>query len=527
MVAATPTPPAGAPNVLLVVLDDVGFAQLGCFGSDIDTPVLDGLAAGGLRYTNFHTTALCSPTRACLLTGRNHHSNGMGRVIELATGFPGYNGAHPARERLPPRDARAARLRRLRGRQVAPDARGRVPPRGAARDAGRSAAASSASTASSAARRTSSRRRWSHDNHQIAAAAARSRRATTSPRTWSITPSSSSRDLRAVDDRQAVLPLLLHRRLPLAAPGAGGVDRALPRPLRPRLGRVARGDARAPDRGGRAAARAPSCRRDPSGCRPWDSLSADERRRLRALHGGVRRLPRRTPTTRSAACSRSSTRPATSTTRWSSCCPTTAPAPRAGRSARSTTLRPWNMAPRTARRGARAHRRDRRPALPQQLPVGLDRRRQHAVPALEARGARGRRRRSADRPLAARHRARAARCAASTCTPSTSLPTVLDGDRRRRAGGDRRRRAAADRGHELRLHVRRRRARRARHDTQYYEMFGCRALYHRGWKAVTYRPIQDPRLDFDATTWELYDVGADPSRVPRPRRRRSPRSCAS
>ncbi|MEX2159404.1 MAG: arylsulfatase [Dehalococcoidia bacterium] len=82
--------PAGAPNVLIVVLDDVGFAQLGCFGSDIETPVLDGLAAHGLRYTNFHTTALCSPTRACVLTGRNHHSAGMGRVADLPTGFPGY-----------------------------------------------------------------------------------------------------------------------------------------------------------------------------------------------------------------------------------------------------------------------------------------------------------------------------------------------------------------------------------------------------------------------------------------------------
>jgi arylsulfatase len=88
-------PPAGTPNVVLVVLDDVGFAQLGCFGSDIATPVLDGLAANGLRYRNFHTTALCSPTRACLLTGRNHHSNGMGRIIELATGFPGYNAQIP------------------------------------------------------------------------------------------------------------------------------------------------------------------------------------------------------------------------------------------------------------------------------------------------------------------------------------------------------------------------------------------------------------------------------------------------
>ena len=75
----------------MVVLDDVGFAQLGCYGSDIETPVMDRLAANGLRYTNFHTTALCSPTRSCLLTGRNHHRNGMGRVIELAMGFPGYD----------------------------------------------------------------------------------------------------------------------------------------------------------------------------------------------------------------------------------------------------------------------------------------------------------------------------------------------------------------------------------------------------------------------------------------------------
>ncbi|MBW3663856.1 MAG: arylsulfatase [Actinobacteria bacterium] len=92
---ARPSPPQDAPNVVVVLLDDVGFSQLGCFGSDIDTPVMDGLAANGLRYTNFHTTALCSPTRAALLTGRNHHRNGMGRIIELATGFPGYTAMIP------------------------------------------------------------------------------------------------------------------------------------------------------------------------------------------------------------------------------------------------------------------------------------------------------------------------------------------------------------------------------------------------------------------------------------------------
>ncbi len=90
-----PRPPAGAPNVLIVLLDDVGFAQVGCFGSDIDTPHLDRLAAGGLRYSSFHTTALCSPTRACVLTGRNHHAVGMGRIVDLAMGFPGYDARIP------------------------------------------------------------------------------------------------------------------------------------------------------------------------------------------------------------------------------------------------------------------------------------------------------------------------------------------------------------------------------------------------------------------------------------------------
>ncbi|MHB1518687.1 MAG: arylsulfatase [Acidimicrobiales bacterium] len=90
-----PIPPDGAPNVVLVVLDDVGYGQLGCYGSDIDTPVIDRLAERGVRLANFHTTALCSPTRACLLTGRNHHRNGMGRVADLAIGYPGYWGSPP------------------------------------------------------------------------------------------------------------------------------------------------------------------------------------------------------------------------------------------------------------------------------------------------------------------------------------------------------------------------------------------------------------------------------------------------
>jgi hypothetical protein len=83
------TPPEGAPNVLLVLLDDVGFGQASTFGGPVNTPTLQKLADEGLRYNRFHTTALCSPTRAALLSGRNHHSVHTGVITEMATGFPG------------------------------------------------------------------------------------------------------------------------------------------------------------------------------------------------------------------------------------------------------------------------------------------------------------------------------------------------------------------------------------------------------------------------------------------------------
>ena len=166
--------------------------------------------------------------------------NGMGRVTDLATGFPGYDGRIPTANGVPARDARAARVRGLRGRQVAPHARGRDAPRRAARD------------------------RWPlgrgferfygffggethqfvpalvHDNHRVDAAALGRRRLPPHRGPRRPRRSSSSRDLRARRRRQAVLPLLRHRRVPLAAPGAAGVDRALPRPVRRGVGRVAR-----------------------------------------------------------------------------------------------------------------------------------------------------------------------------------------------------------------------------------------------------------------------------------------------
>jgi arylsulfatase A-like enzyme len=85
-------PPAGAPNILVVLFDDVGFSDFGCYGSPIRTPTIDRIAAGGLRYSGFHTTAMCSTTRAALLTGRNHHSVGVGCLANFDSGYPGYRG---------------------------------------------------------------------------------------------------------------------------------------------------------------------------------------------------------------------------------------------------------------------------------------------------------------------------------------------------------------------------------------------------------------------------------------------------
>jgi len=87
--------PEGAPNILLIMTDDVGFSASSTFGGPVPTPTMDRLAKAGLRYTQFHTTALCSPTRAALLTGRNHHTDATGAIMELATGYPGYNSLMP------------------------------------------------------------------------------------------------------------------------------------------------------------------------------------------------------------------------------------------------------------------------------------------------------------------------------------------------------------------------------------------------------------------------------------------------
>lgn len=110
---ATDRAPENAPNIVLIMLDDVGFGTFGTFGGPIPTPGLDRVSQRGLRYNQFHTTALCSPTRASLLTGRNHHSVHMGGITEIANSFPGYDSA------IPPESATVAQVLRMSGYSTA------------------------------------------------------------------------------------------------------------------------------------------------------------------------------------------------------------------------------------------------------------------------------------------------------------------------------------------------------------------------------------------------------------------------
>ena len=333
---AWPTPPRapeGAPNVVIFVLDDVGFGQLSCFGGLVETPVLDRFADNGLRYTNMHTTALCSPSRGAILTGRNHHSLGLATISETSTGYPGYNAILPfdkgmLSEMLLPHGYNTFLVGKWHlsppehetaGRAVRPLAAGprvravlRLPRRRHQPVVPRAGLRQPLGRAAGAARgRLPPERRPGRPGDRVHPGRPRQRAG------------------------QAVLPALLHRRRPRAAPRR---RRSGPTSTRasstPAGTSTARWSTSASSRW--ASSRpAPSCPRTtptsrvghaargcPEGLRPDDGGL----RRVRQLH-----RPRVRPGGQT-----SSRRSASSTTRCSCSSPTTAPAPRADRSGRST-----------------------------------------------------------------------------------------------------------------------------------------------------------------------------------------------
>ena len=186
----TPTKaPEGAPNVLIVLYDDTGLAAWSPFGGRINMPTLQKLADNGLMYSQWHTTALCSPTRSTFLTGRNHHLNGMACITEGAERLSRRERPHPGRVRHDRAGPPGQRLEHVLAGQEPQRARGRTSPRARAASSGRCRRASIASTASSAARPTSGTPTSSRTTGS-STSRTRRRRATTSPR---ISPTRRSR----------------------------------------------------------------------------------------------------------------------------------------------------------------------------------------------------------------------------------------------------------------------------------------------------------------------------------------------
>ncbi len=474
-----------------IVLDDVGFAQLGCFGSDLDTPTFDRLAA----------------TRAALPQLPHDRAVLADALVPAAPGATTTRTAWAAS----PISRRASRATTRASRR-----RTRSSPRCSCRTATRRGRSASGTSRPRTKRTSRARRdRWPlgrgferfygffggethqfapalvHDNHFVDAPRAGDRRLP--PHRGPRRPRDRVRPRPAPRRRgQAVLPL------PRARARATRRTRRRPSGSRATAAASTTGwdvwreqHARAPARDGLAAARTRSCRSVPTGCRRGTAL---RRRDARCTRASWRRSPGFLSHTdhhvgRLLDALARDRRPRQHAGHARA--PTTARAAKAALPDSINDDRLWNCAPRTVEEALRAHRRDRRPALPQQLPVGLDGRRQHAVPPLEARGARRRRRRPADRPLAAGHRRRrAGRSARSTCTRSTSCRPILDV-----LGVDPP--APLDGVSFAPTFARRRRA-ATQHTVQYYEMFGCRALYHDGWKAVDVPP--DPVRTSPAST---------------------------
>ena len=422
----------GAPNVLIVVLDDTGFGQLGCYGSPIETPTFDALAADGLRFNNMHTTALCSPSRACIVTGRNHHSNGMACITEFATGYPGYNGIMPFENGM------LSEMLLQHGYSTFMVGKWHLTP-------------SNQETAAGPYDRWPLGRgfqrfygflggdtsQWYpelvYDNHPVEP-----------PRTpeegYHLTEDLVDKSIEFITDLRQIdpdKPFYLHLCF-----GATHAPHHVPKewadryagPVRRRLGRLSREGVRAPEGAGHHRGRRRAVAPRPGRARVGLPVARGAPA-VRPDDGGVRGLPQ-------------PHRPSPGS-------PARLPA-RGGRPRQHH--RHGRLRQRRERRGRPdrhdergavlqqrpgdaggepgGHRRDRRPRALQPLPVGLDVGRQHALPALEAGDVPRRLDRPVHRLLAGRHQGARARSAASTPTSSTWCPrcsTSSASSRRRRS----------------------------------------------------------------------------------------------
>ena len=453
-----PEPPAGAPNVVYVVLDDVGYAQLGCYGSVIDTPNIDALAGQGVRLANFHTAALCSPTRSCLLTGRNHHTNGMGRVADLAMGFPGYWGV------VPPENGFLSEILRTHGYSTYAVGKWHLTPDDETHMA--------ADRSSWPLGRGFDRWYGFHggETHQFVPTLYCDNHSVQPPRTpaegYHLTEDLVDHaieylsDLRNADGEQPFFlyfatgachsphhapPEWIERYRGVFDDGWDALARADPGPPGGARRRRPRHRAVAAPTVGAGVGRARTGRPEGRG----------------ALHGVLRRLPlpHRRPDRPSPRAPRGERRRRQHRGRAR-----VRQRRQLGRWCHRLDQRRAHDQPRSRRPDgdARAHRRARRSLAAQQLSVGLDDGRQHTVQAVEARGARGRRRRSVHRALAGALRRRRRWAAAPVRARDRRDADDARPDRRGSARSDPRSGAEPRRRHELRVPVRGRRRRRSR-----------------------------------------------------------------
>ena len=304
----------GSPNVLFIVLDDTGFGQLGCFGSPIRTPNLDRLAANGLRFNNMHTTALCSPSRSCMLTGRNHHSNAMACITEGATGYPGSNGL------IPFENGFLSEMLLAHGYNTFAVGKWHLTPTEQC-SAGRPLRSLAARPRLRALLRLHGRRHAASTTRTSSTTTTRSSRRSTPEEGYHLTEDLVDHAIEFIADAKQVAPdkpffmYFCTGRDARAPPRAARVGRQVQGPVRRRLGRLPR-------------------RRCSSGSSSWAScppgtqlsrarsrrrgLGQPRRRReapLRADDGGLRRLPRAHRPPHRAAARRSSRRSGSSTTR--------------------------------------------------------------------------------------------------------------------------------------------------------------------------------------------------------------------
>ena len=371
--------PEGAPNVLVVLYDDTGLAAWSPYGGRINMPTMQKLADNGLTYTQWHTTALCSPTRSCLLTGRNHHQNGFAQIAEGARASRATPDTSRWRTRpsarcsartatTPSGSARTTTCRSTSGRWAPPAATGRWP------------AGSTATTASSAARPTTGTRRSPRTTTTSTSRTSR-RRATTSRRTWPTRRSRTSRDSKTSAPKK---PWYLW-----FCPGANHAPHHAPEEyiakyqgkfddgyeayrewVLPRM--VERGIL--PEGTGlTASTRCPRAAQPPDHVRPWDTCRTRRRGSSPAWPRCTPGSPS-TPTPRSAGSSTTSRRPASSRTPSSCTAPTTARRARAARTARSTRTSSSTPTPRTSSRTCRCSTSSARPATYNHYPTGGRRR---------------------------------------------------------------------------------------------------------------------------------------------------------